>query len=70
VAEWVLGVRPDWDGLIIDPCLPPSWKRARMTRPFRGAVYDISIERGGEANVPMTLPVAAKGERVEVTVRI
>jgi cellobiose phosphorylase len=70
VAEWVLGVRPGWDGLVIDPCLPPSWKRARMTRPFRGAIYDITIQRGGDANAPMTLPVAKKGERVEVMVRI
>ena len=29
VAEWVLGVRPEWDGLRIDPCLPPGWDRAR-----------------------------------------
>ena len=29
-SEWVLGVRPEWDGLRIDPCLPPQWKRARV----------------------------------------
>ena len=41
VAEWVLGVRPDWDGLRIDPCLPPGWDRARMVRPWRGATWEI-----------------------------
>jgi len=46
VAEWVLGVRPDWDGLRIDPCLPPDWDRARMVRPWRGATWEIDIERG------------------------
>jgi cellobiose phosphorylase len=46
VAEWVLGVRPDWDGLRIDPCLPPGWDRARMVRPWRGATWEIDIERG------------------------
>jgi cellobiose phosphorylase len=45
VCERVLGVRPDWDALLIDPCLPPSWSRASMTRPWRGATYRISIER-------------------------
>ena len=33
VAEWVLGVRPEWDGLRIDPCLPPDWDRARDGAP-------------------------------------
>jgi cellobiose phosphorylase len=51
VSEWVLGVRPEWDGLRIDPCLPPSWNRARMTRAFRGATYDIRIERRGDRTV-------------------
>lgn len=45
VAEWVLGVRPGWDGLIVDPCLPPGWPGARMTRPYRGTIYDIHLER-------------------------
>ena len=46
VAEWVFGVRPGWDGLTIDPCLPPSWSRARMVRPWRGATLEIEIARG------------------------
>ncbi len=45
VAEWVLGVRPEWEGLRIDPCLPLDWNHAEMTRPFRGHRYRIVIER-------------------------
>lgn len=45
VAEWVLGVRPEWDGMRFDPCLPPSWPRARARRPWRGATLDVGIER-------------------------
>ncbi len=44
VTHWVLGVRPEWDGLRIDPCLPPGWRRASLQRPFRGAVYRVDIE--------------------------
>ena len=51
MAEWVLGVRPEFDGLRIDPCLPPGWDRARMTRPWRGAVWEIEIERGVATDV-------------------
>lgn len=49
VAEWVFGVRPGWDGMTIDPCLPPSWNRARMVRPWRGATLEIEIARGAPA---------------------
>jgi cellobiose phosphorylase len=45
-TEWILGVRPDWDGLLIRPCLPRHWPRVRMRRSFRGATYEIEIERG------------------------
>jgi cellobiose phosphorylase len=45
VCEWVLGIRPEWDGLCIDPCLPPSWETAAMVRQYRGATYQVSIER-------------------------
>lgn len=46
VSEWVFGIRPDWSGLRIDPCLPPSWSSVRMTRPWRDSIFDIRIERG------------------------
>jgi cellobiose phosphorylase len=49
VAEWVFGVRPGWDTLTIDPCLPPSWNRARMVRPWRGTTLDVEIARGEPA---------------------
>jgi cellobiose phosphorylase len=45
VSEWVLGVRPTWDGLLLDPCLPAGWERAALTRPWRGAQLEISIRR-------------------------
>ena len=45
-TEWLLGVRPTWDGLMIDPCLPPEWNGFRMTRRFRGATYRIEVTTG------------------------
>jgi cellobiose phosphorylase len=69
VAEWVIGVRPDWDTLIVDPCLPPSWKGARMRRPWRGATYEIHIERVGTPTGPLRLPSPKPGEHHELVVR-
>jgi len=45
ISEWVLGVRPIWEGLRFDPCLPSGWTRAAMRRPWRGAQLQIEIER-------------------------
>lgn len=41
--EWIIGVRPEWDGLMIDPCLPPGWKEMHMTRHYQGNKYEIFI---------------------------
>jgi cellobiose phosphorylase len=43
-TEWVLGARREYEGLRIDPCIPSSWKQARIKRPFRGSIYDILIK--------------------------
>lgn len=42
--EGMLGVKRAYDGLQIDPCFPPHWDKAEMTRTFRGARYHILIE--------------------------
>jgi cellobiose phosphorylase len=43
-TEWILGARREFEGLLIDPCLPRHWKECWIRRPFRGAVYEISIK--------------------------
>ena len=35
VTQWILGVRPEHDGLRIDPRLPADWGDVRVTREFR-----------------------------------
>ncbi len=44
VTQWILGVRPDYDGLRIDPCIPRAWDGFTVTREFRGATYRIVVE--------------------------
>jgi cellobiose phosphorylase len=41
--EWILGVRAGVEGLIVDPCIPPSWKGFTVRRMFRGAQYSITV---------------------------
>jgi len=45
--ERILGIRSDYDGLIIDPCLPEGWKSIFIRRFFRGVFYEITIESDG-----------------------
>ncbi|MBN1587867.1 MAG: hypothetical protein JW937_10650 [Candidatus Omnitrophica bacterium] len=42
-TEWILGVRREFDGLLVDPCIPKKWPKAWVRRPFRGDVYEVSI---------------------------
>ena len=42
-TQYILGIRPEFHGLRIDPCIPSSWKRFTATRRFRGSVYDIVV---------------------------
>ena len=43
-TEWLLGARRECAGLRIDPVIPSSWENCKITRPFRGSTYEISIE--------------------------
>lgn len=42
--SWIIGIRPDYNGLLIDPCLPKKWPEVKVKCRFRGAVYDITIK--------------------------
>ena len=43
ISQYILGIRPDFNGLIVDPCIPSDWKEFTSTRKFRGSVYEITI---------------------------
>ena len=47
VSQWILGIRPEYDGLRIQPCLPPELTGLEITRLFRGSTYRISIRNDG-----------------------
>ncbi|MDY3831689.1 MAG: glycosyl transferase, partial [Candidatus Ventricola sp.] len=49
-SQGILGIKPDYDGLRIDPCLPSEMTDVRVTRRFRGSIYHIHIvnRAGGE----------------------
>jgi len=41
--DFILGLRPTYDGLLLDPTIPRDWDGYRITRSFRGSVYRIAV---------------------------
>lgn len=44
ITQYILGIRPVYDGLMVDPCMPSSWDGFTVIREFRGAKYRIRVE--------------------------
>jgi cellobiose phosphorylase len=42
-SQHILGIRPDYQGLCIDPCIPKTWPALTVERRFRNAHYKIEI---------------------------
>ena len=80
VSQYILGIKPQYDGLQIDPCLPTTAKEYTVQRKFRDAEYNITIKNpnskqygvsqvvvDGKAIEGNTIPYAAGKHTVEVT---
>lgn len=82
ISQYILGVRPDYEALVVDPCVPKDWKNFRITRKFRGTTFNISVENpngvskgiksitvDGETIKGNRIPLSlAKAEQAEVKV--
>ena len=42
-TQYMLGIRPDFDGITVDPCIPADWKEFSVSRKWRGAEYHIHV---------------------------
>ena len=50
ITQWILGIRPSYDGLEISPVIPSNWPGFRATRKFRGTAYHVTVRRTGPGN--------------------
>jgi cellobiose phosphorylase len=48
IAHYLLGVRPELDGLRVQPCLPAEIPSFTVTRRCRGATYVVRVENSGK----------------------
>lgn len=77
LSQWILGIRPAFDGLVVEPRLPSHIKKAVIHRYFRGAHYEIEVENrtndgpvkltvNGKAQSGTLVPAAVPGTRVQI----
>ncbi|MDD6214473.1 MAG: hypothetical protein PUB42_04755 [Firmicutes bacterium] len=52
VTQYMFGIKPKWNGLEIDPCLPQEMLPAKVTRMFRGRKYEIKITKNEKKFIP------------------
>ena len=82
VSQYILGIRPELDGLRVDPCLPADIDSFRCVRRFRGSTYHISVENAagdlkGKSSVTVNgkpsgnlIPVPDKPSDIDVRIKI
>ncbi len=44
ISQYILGVKPEYDGLMIDPAIPAAWDGYELTRQFRGDIYRVKVK--------------------------
>ena len=77
ITQAILGITPTLDGLSVCPVLPAEIKEYKITRRYRGAMYEIHVENRGGKTAKLTvngktiegnvIPVFPEGETVAVT---
>jgi cellobiose phosphorylase len=81
LSSALLGIRAEYDGLVIDPCIPARWKTYTVKRHFRGACLHITVNNpdGVETGVasvsvngvPAKMPLTVqKGKEYIIVVRM
>ncbi len=43
ISQYILGVRPQYNGLMVEPCIPKNWNGFKVKRKFRGTQYNIEV---------------------------
>ena len=68
VSEFILGVKPQYDGLLIEPCIPLQYGAYRIHRRFREAEYDITVCCTADGPGKVFIPYQPGRHTLDVTV--
>lgn len=83
ITQYILGVTPSPEGLVVNPAIPKAWKGFTVTRKFRGKTYSIDVKNtsgtgagvkkltvDGKSIEGTTVPLGLGGDRVSVLVEL
>lgn len=83
ITQYILGIKPDYDGILVDPAIPADWDGYQVTRKFRGDTYKIAVNNpehvskgvkkllvDGKEIDSAVIPYAGDGKVHEVTVTL
>jgi cellobiose phosphorylase len=59
ITQAILGIQPTYDGLEVKPVVPEGWSGFKASRLYRGARYEITVQRVGKGNA-VSLEVEGK----------
>ncbi|WP_147678116.1 GH36-type glycosyl hydrolase domain-containing protein [Algibacter pacificus] len=81
ITQYILGVKPDYNGLSINPCIPKKWHGFKIKRVFRGVTYYIEVKNpnhvskgveqilvNGKAIKTAIVPILEQGKAHHITV--
>ena len=68
-TKYMLGIRPAYNGLEVDPCIPSDWKGFEVVRKWRGAVYNIKVKNPNGVQKGVKT-IFVNGEKVEKIVPV
>ena len=66
-VRFVYGLQPEFEGLLLKPCLPPSWKDCSISKKFRGCTYNVHYVQKGEGACNTIESVTVNGTAVDGT---
>lgn len=78
-TRYIIGIRPSYEELIIDPCIPSEWNGFTASRRLRGAEYEITVDNSAHVekgvkeiflngNKVDKIPVMEKGSKNTVKI--
>jgi len=83
ITQFILGIKPEYDGLSVNPCIPKEWNEFEIKRSYRGDIYNIKVSNpkhickgvklitvDGKVIQGDILPVFADGKAHEIEVEM
>jgi cellobiose phosphorylase len=64
VSQYILGIQPGYDGLIVNPCIPKEWQGFAVTRKYRGTEYRIEVSNPSSVSKGIA-ELIVNGEKIE-----